>query len=88
MIGHRLTSFSYGTPRKADGKRFVRVVCTMADVAETPQTVPNDRMRYTVEADTAWSDEQHMSVLSYLIFEAVVLPAWSNEASEVNRIAG
>jgi hypothetical protein len=49
----RLTSFSYGIPRKADGKRFVNVVCTIADVAETPQTVPNDRIRYTVEADTA-----------------------------------
>jgi hypothetical protein len=53
MARERLTSFSYGIPRKADGKRFVNVVCTIADVAETPQTVPNDRIRYTVEADTA-----------------------------------
>ena len=75
MTEHRLTSFSYGTPRNADGKRFVKVVCTMADVAETPQTVPKDRMRYTVEAETAWSDKQHMSVLSCLFFEAVDLPA-------------
>lgn len=49
----KLTSFSYGIPRKANGKRVVRVVCTMADVTETPQTVPKDLMRYTVEADTA-----------------------------------
>lgn len=60
----------------------------MADVAETPQTVPKDRMRYTVEAETAWSDKQHMSVLSRSFFEAVDLPAWSNDANEVNKIAG
>jgi len=60
----------------------------MAEVAETPQTVPNDRMRYTVEADTAWSNEQYASALSYLNLETPYSPAWSNEASEVNKIAG
>ena len=64
MVRDRLTSFSYGMPRRADGRRFVNVVCTIADVAETPQTVPNDRIRYTVEADTAWSNDDQVSDVS------------------------
>jgi len=27
----------------------------MADVIETPQTVPSERIKYTVDAETAWS---------------------------------
>lgn len=27
----------------------------MAEVIDTPQTVPKDRIKYTVDADTAWS---------------------------------
>ena len=42
-----------GTPLRAAGKRAVSVVCTMADVIETPQTVPSERIKYTVDAETA-----------------------------------
>lgn len=52
-----LTFHLFGTSPKASGRRTLSVVCKMADVIETPHTVPRDRTRYTVEAETAWSEE-------------------------------
>lgn len=39
----------------ADGSFSLNVVCKTADVMATPQTVPIERTRYIVEAETAWS---------------------------------
>lgn len=44
-----------GMSPSASGKRALRVFCTMDEVMETPQTVPRDRSRYTVDTETAWS---------------------------------
>lgn len=46
-----------GTPDKAAGNPLLNVFCRMADVMATPQTVPKERIRYTVDAETAWSAE-------------------------------
>lgn len=37
----KLTADLFGRPSNADGRRVLSVVCTIADVIETPHTVPN-----------------------------------------------
>lgn len=57
----------------------------IADVIATPQTVPRERIRYTVEAETAWSDKfSHGSTRVGLGY----IPEWSNAARKVKRIPG
>ena len=54
----RRTCALWGTFPSASGSLVFNVVCTMAAETATPQTVPIDRIRYTVEEETAWSIEQ------------------------------
>lgn len=42
-----------GISPSASGRRTLKVVWTIADVIATPHTVPSDRTRYTMDADTA-----------------------------------
>ena len=53
--GEGVTFHLSGIPGSAPGKPDLRVLWTIADVIATPQTMPRDRIRYTVDAVTAWS---------------------------------
>lgn len=44
-----------GIPVKASARPDFRVFWIIADVMATPQTLPRERIRYTVDAETAWS---------------------------------
>jgi hypothetical protein len=44
-----------GTPDKATGNLAAKVFCIIEDEAATPQTVPMERKRYTIDVDTACS---------------------------------
>jgi len=48
-----ITCSLFGTPAKASGSRQLSVFCTIVAVMATPHTLPKERMRYTVDADTA-----------------------------------
>jgi hypothetical protein len=49
----RLTLHLSGISPSASGRRALSVFCTMEEVMATPQTVPRDRSRYTVDTETA-----------------------------------
>lgn len=48
-----LTFPALGTSARALGNFALRVFCTMDAVRATPQTLPNERIKYTVDAETA-----------------------------------
>lgn len=49
----RFTFHLSGIPGKAAGNLCFNVFWVMADVIATPHTVPSDRIKYTVDAETA-----------------------------------
>jgi hypothetical protein len=51
----RITFSLFGIPDNASGSREERTFWMIVDVAATPQTVPIDRKRYTMEVETACS---------------------------------
>jgi len=53
ILSDSLTAALSGMSPKAVGSLLLNVLCTIAEVIETPQTVPSDRIRYTVDAETA-----------------------------------
>ena len=57
-------SLSEISPR-ADGSSACNVVWTIAAVNATPHTVPMERIKYTVAAETAWSVQESASSVSY-----------------------
>lgn len=64
MQGRDFTFHLSGTPLRASERPELNVFWIMADVMATPQTVPRERTRYTVDAETAWSEG---SVHSHLL---------------------
>ena len=61
----------------------------IADVMDTPHTDPSDRIKYTVDADTAWSWRAKTNQKPGMDGgRSMVLPACSNVASDVKRSPG
>jgi hypothetical protein len=52
MQGTLASDLSGRSPR-ASGRRALSVVCRMAEVMATPQTLPSERIRYVVDVETA-----------------------------------
>jgi hypothetical protein len=65
--GKSITFNLSGTPDNALGSREERMFCIMVDAAATPQTLPIERKRYTIDVETACS-ARWLVILSHSFF--------------------